>query len=260
MRVEGVAPRTWLLATVAGWALMLWALSLLGLGQYVQLLPDDPSLAARLPQLTASSPERLGPLSQYSETSARPVFSEDRRPQAFLIAPEADENAPPAFDFILTSVLLTPTLKMAIVQPSAGGESTRIKLGDSAVAQPSWRLTALNPRSAIFEGPDGQKTLDLRVYNGTGGESPTANQAIGQPGAIPSTGNPAENPTVKPVVLPAIPPSVPNVQPAPPTVPPEPEMTPDAQVDSIRKRIEERRAQLRQDANAQPPVAPVKNP
>ena len=255
MRVDGIAPRTWLLATVAGWALMLWALSLLGLGQHVQLLPDDPLLGARLPQLADASPERLGPLSQYSETSARPLFSEDRRPQPFSIAPEGDENAAPAFDFILTSVLLTPTLKMAIVQPSAGGESTRIKLGDAAVAQPSWRLTALNPRSAVFEGPDGQKTLDLRVYDGTGGEPPTVNQATGQPGANPSTANPPG----KPVVHPAIPPSMPNLQPSSPAAPPEPTMTPDAQVDSIRKRIEERRAQLRQDDNP-PPAAPVKNP
>ena len=256
MRVEGVAPRTWLLATVAGWALLLWVLSLLGLGQYVQLLPDDPSLAAHLPQLAAASPERLGPLSQYSETSARPLFSEDRRPQPFSIAPEGDDNAPPAFDFILTSVLLTPTLKMAIVQPSAGGESTRIKLGDAAVAQPSWRLTALNPRSAIFDGPDGQKTLDLRVYDGTGGEPPTSDHMTSQTGINPS----AMNPVGKPVLRPAIPSSVPNEQPAPPTAPLNPPMTPDAQVDSIRKRIEERRAQLRQDANTPPPAPAVKNP
>jgi general secretion pathway protein N len=252
MRVEGVAPRTWLLATVAGWALVLWVLSLLGLGEHVQLLPDDPSLAAHLPQLAAASPERLGPLSQYAETSARPLFSEDRRPQPFSIAPEGDANAPPAFDFILTSVLLTPTLKMAIVQPSAGGESTRIKLGDAAAAQPSWRLTALNPRSAIFDGPDGQKTLDLRVYDGTGGEPSTANGTNGQAGANLLPANPAGKPVM--------PPAMPNVQPAPPTVPPEPPITPDAQVDSIRKRIEERRAQLRQEANTPPPAPAVKNP
>ncbi len=253
MRVEGVAPRTWLLATVAGWALVLWVLSLLGMGEYVQLLPDDPSLAAHLPQLAAASPERLGPLSQYAETIARPLFSEDRRPQPFFIAPEGDDNAPPAFDFILTSVLLTPTLKMAIVQPSAGGESTRIKLGDAAAAQPSWRLTALNPRSAIFDGPDGQKTLDLRVYDGTGGESPTPDHMNGEKGINPSAMDPAGKP--------AIPPSVPKEQPAPPTVPPEAPVSPDAQVDSIRKRIEERRAQLRQEANTPSSPAPaVKNP
>ncbi len=256
MRVEGVAPRTWLLATVAGWALVLWVLSLLGLGEYVQLLPDDPSIAAQLPQLAAASPERLGPLSQYSETIARPLFSEDRRPQPFFIAPEGDENAPPAFDFILTSVLLTPTLKMAIVQPSAGGESTRIKLGDAAAAQPTWRLTALNPRSAIFDGPDGQKTLDLRVYDGTGGESPTADHMNGLTGTNPAAMNPAGKPAMRSAISPAIP----NEQPAPSTASPESPVTPDAQVDSIRKRIEERRAQLRKDANTPPPAPAVKNP
>ncbi len=259
MRIEGVAPRTWLLATVAGWALLLWVLSLFGLGEHVQLLADDPSLASRLPQLAAAPPERLGPLAQYSETSARPLFSEDRKPQPFSLAPEGDEVAPPAFDFILTSVLLTPTLKMAIVQPSTGGESTRIKLGNAADAQPNWRLTALNPRSAIFDGPDGQKTLDLRVYDGSGGEPPTAIHAAGQPGSNPTITSPAvTSATTKPVIRPSIPVPAPNAQPASPGATPEPAMTPDAQIDSIRKRIEQRRAQLRQEADT--PPAPVKNP
>ena len=83
MRVEGIAPRTWLLGTLAGWALLVWLLALLGMGNRVQHLPEDPSLVPRLPQLATAPPERLGPLSQYSEISARPLFSEDRRPQPF---------------------------------------------------------------------------------------------------------------------------------------------------------------------------------
>ena len=262
MRVDGIAPRAWLLATLTGWALVLWALSLFGMGEDVQRLADDPAMLARLPQLTPPSPERLGPLAQYAEISARPLFSEDRRPQPFSLVPEGDANAPPAFDFVLTSVLITPTLKMAIVQPSAGGESTRIKLGNAAEQQPAWRLTALNPRSAIFEGPDGQKTLDLRVYDGTGGEPPTALHPTGQPGSTAESSPPA-------ILKPTTRPSAPQATPAPPTpvrtptaiTPPAttpPTTAPDAQVEGIRKRIEERRAQLRQQAEN--PAVPAKNP
>ena len=254
MRVDGIAPRTWLLATFTGWALVLWALSLLGMGERVQPLADDPAMISRLPQLAQATPERLGPLTQYSEIGTRPLFSEDRRPQPFSLAPEGDESAPPAFDFVLTSVLITPTLKMAIVQPSAGGASTRIKLGNAADEQPAWRLTALNPRSAIFEGPDGQKTLDLRVYDGNGGEPPTAMHATGQPG-----GNAASTlASPKPTTRPSIPQATPTPPPSTPNATAEPAITPDAQIEGIRRRIEERRAQLRQQAET--PAAPAKNP
>lgn len=253
MRIENVAPRTWLLATLAGWTLALWMLGLLGMGGQVQRLADDPGLVLKLPQLAPASPERLGPLTQYTEISARPLFSEDRRPQAFSLTPEGDEAAAPAFDFVLTSVLITPTLKMAIVQPAAGGESIRIKLGAAADQQPAWTLTALNPRSAIFAGPDGQRTLDLRVYDGNGGESPTvlhgSEPAANNDAAMPS---PAPKPTTRPMVA----------QPSPAAAATTPDATPDpaadAQVESIRKRIEERRAQLRQEAEK--PAAPAKNP
>lgn len=256
MRVEGVAPRTWLLATLAGWALVLWVLALLGMGERVQRLADDPGMVSRLPQLAVAPPERLGPLTQYAEISTRPLFSEDRHPQPFSLTPEGDENAPPAFDFVLTSVLLTPTLKMAIVQPTAGGESIRIKLGEAAEQQPAWRLSALNPRSAIFEGPDGQRTLDLRIYDGNGGEPPTALHQ-GQPGGATDTSMPppsAPMPTTRPAV--AQPSATPPV--STPNATPEAATTTDAQIEGIRKRIEQRRAQLRQAAEK--PAAPVKNP
>jgi len=265
MRVEGIAPRTWLLGTVAGWALLVWLLALLGMGNRVQYLPEDPSLVPRLPQLAPPPPERLGPLSQYSEISARPLFSEDRRPQPFSLTAEGDGDNAPKFDYVLTSVLITPTLKMAIVQPSAGGDSIRVKLGEAADALPSYRLTALNPRSAVFEGPDGEHALDLRVFDGNGGQPPTAVQAPDEATDADATaGQPATKPAVHPIV-PAKPPS--QSKPATPAVP-SPATTPapnddsgpdtEAQIEGIRKRIEERRKQLRQQT--QNPPAPVQNP
>jgi len=268
MRVEGIAPRTWLLGTVAGWALLVWLLALLGMGSNVQHLPEDPSLLPRLPQLAPAPPERLGPLSQYSEISARPLFSEDRRPQPFSLTAEGDNDGTPKFDYVLTSVLITPTLKMAIVQPSAGGDSIRVKLGQAADALPAYRLTALNPRSAVFEGPDGEHALDLRVFDGNGGQPPTAVQTSDQTTAIEANGNGAQ-PAPKPVTRPRTPakpptqssptptPAVPSPEaPSPPTDDNGPDT--EAQIEGIRKRIEERRAQLRQQS--QNPPAPAKNP
>lgn len=265
MRVEGIAPRTWLLGTLAGWALLVWLLALLGMGNRVQHLPEDPSLVPRLPQLATAPPERLGPLSQYSEISARPLFSEDRRPQPFSLTAEGDGDNAPKFDYVLTSVLITPTLKMAIVQPSAGGDSIRVKLGEAAEALPSYRLTALNPRSAVFEGPDGEHALDLRVFDGNGGQPPTAVQApeettdadasAAQPGQKPARRAVMPKPPVQSTPTPS--PAVPSPATAPP---PNDDNGPDteAQIEGIRKRIEERRRQLRQQ-NQNPP-APAQNP
>ena len=272
MRVEGIAPRTWLLGTLAGWAIVLWLLALLGMGNHVAALADDPSLLTRLPQLAPPPPERLGPLAQYSEISARPLFSKDRRPQRFSLTAEGDENAAPAFDYVLTSVLITPTLHMAIVQPSAGGDSIRVKLGEAAEAQPAYRLTTLDPRSAVFEGPDGVHTLQLRVFDGTGGEPPTEMAATGADAAVDAAATPGGDAAApKPAIRPAAP-KRPVVPAKPPTTPAIATPTPDesasaedantaAQIEGIRRRIEQRRAQLRQEAqDAQNPTAPAKNP
>ena len=265
MRVEGIAPRTWLLGTVAGWALLVWLLALLGMGNHVQHLPEDPSLVPRLPQLAPPPPERLGALSQYSEISARPLFSEDRRPQPFSLTADSDGDNAPKFDYVLTSVLITPTLKMAIVQPSAGGDSIRVKLGQAADALPSYRLTALNPRSAIFEGPDGEHALDLRVFDGNGGQPPTAVQSPTDNSDADATGaqpaaNAARNATPPRATRAPPPATSTSAVPSPPPAPPNDDNGPDteAQIEGIRKRIEERRRQLRQQ-NQNPP-APAQNP
>lgn len=61
MRLEMIGLRTWLLATVVGWALLVCVLAVAGLGKRVELLADDPALVQRLPALPAPAPERLGP-------------------------------------------------------------------------------------------------------------------------------------------------------------------------------------------------------
>ena len=49
MRVDAAAPRTWLLAAVAAWALLTWLLAVAGMGGRVGVLPDDPTLRQPLP-------------------------------------------------------------------------------------------------------------------------------------------------------------------------------------------------------------------
>lgn len=259
MRVDSAAPRTWLLATLAGWALLLWLLALLGMGSRIATLEDATTLQPVV-QVRPAPPERIGTLAQYSETASRPLFSEDRRPQPFSLQPEGEVAQASGFDFVLTSVLLAPGLQMAIVQPSAGGESVRMKLGEAPDDAQGWRLVELHPRSAVFEGPEGQKSLDLRTFDGTGGQAPTTvarpqpQDAAGQ--SATTAVSPASMPSPKPTVATPTPPTQPKPVATTPTG--AAPMTPEAQMDAIRKRIEARRAQLR--AEAQQQQQPAKTP
>ena len=265
MRAEDIAPRTWLLGAAAGWAVLAWLLALFGLGGRVAPLAEDPSLLQPLPQSRPSPAERLGPFGQYGETAARPLFSEDRRPKPFSLRPEgeAEDNS---FEYVLTGVLLTPSLKMAVLQPTAGGDSVRVKLGESSEQVAAWRLVSLEPRKAVFEGPDGQRSMDLRAYDGSGGQPPTASgqQPVAgarrpQPPAIQidvptadaadaanSAANAVADATAAP--KPAKPPQSP--QPAPD----QSATTPEAQIEAIRQRIQARREQLRREAQQTPPA------
>jgi len=267
MRPDAAGPRTWMLAVVAGWALSVLVLALAGLGGRVDPLPDDPALVQALPQLATAAPTRLGPLDGYAQLRDRPLFYRDRRPQPFFIGGNPDEAAR-GFDFVLSSVLITPRLRMAILQPTQGGESVRVREGGSPDSMPDWQLLEVQPRSASFIGPDGPRTLELRVFDGSGGAPPTALTAAPPVAAPPMGGRaaarasmPGANPAAGSAALP-----MPADQPAsmadavdPDAANPgapsnEPSLSSEEQMDAIRQRIEARRAQLReqQDAPATP--------
>lgn len=265
MPAETPGARTWLLGALALWALVTWMLGLFGLGGRIERLPPDPALVQALPAVPQPGDTRLGPLTQYAEFGDRPLFTTDRRPQPFVINPE-DESAPAEFEYVLTSVLRTPGLEVAILQPAGGGESVRLKVGEAAEAAPGWHLASVSPRGAVFDGPEGQRTLELRVFDGVGGEAPTQVQAApppqagrGQPApgqdtqardaaASPRAGN-GERPVV--VTTSSSPQPTEVEVPAPGQPAPDadvPVATPDEQVDAIRQRIEARRARLREQA------------
>ncbi|MEA9580794.1 type II secretion system protein XpsN [Xanthomonas nasturtii] len=252
MRLDLIGLRTWLLATVVGWALLVCILAVAGLGKRVELLPDDPALVQRLPTLPAPAPERLGAFEKYSEIAAHPAFAEDRLPHPFFLSGTDGSGA--ASTVRLTGVLLTENFKMATLTLDPQ-DSVRVQLGGDAVK--GWRLLALQPRSATIEGPGGTQTLELHVFNGQGGQPPTANAAArGAPGTLPPLPPVPPSPDAAAVAQPPQPATPPAQQPggqAPPTVPPqrsdgaqEAPRPSDDQMRAIRERIEARRRQLQQ--------------
>lgn len=257
MQIAEAAPRSWLLAVLAAWALCVWLLALFGMGGSIDRLDEDPALLRPLPAEFARGEERLGALQQYAESGSRPLFTDDRRPQPFVIDPNAEAGQGNAFDFVLTSILRTPTLHMAILQPTAGGRSLGVKLGESPDGVAGWSLASVESRAAVFNGPDGEARLALRQFDGVGGEAPTpmAVQAPAQPDATPAM-EVVEDAVGGPDSMAA---DAVDGMPAP-SAPVSPTMGADGvstatgqaaqassdQVEAIRKRIEERRARLRQ--------------
>ena len=257
MRVDDVGPRTWLLAGLAVWAVLGWLLALAGMGSRLGSPAVDPALLAALPSPGATPTVVLGPAEQYAEIAARPLFAADRRPHPFFLEGGTGEAQTEGFDYVLTSVLIAPGLKLAIIQPPGGSESLRVKLNQPVDPQSAWRLVELDARSAVFEGPEGRRTLPLRVFEGVGRES-----SGGAPGEV-RTAAPAANGNVNPAPVAPRPPAEgdaakPAASPATPPVTDAAAATPATereQMDAIRQRIEARRAQLR-DQSSPPPSPP----
>lgn len=264
MRLDDAPPRTWLLAAIAGWALLAWVLALAGMGTRIAALPEDPSLLRPLPPLRPAAPGRLGPLTQYGEIASRPLFSTDRRPKPFSLQGDAGgEGQAAEFDYRLTSVLITPKLRMAILQPPDGSKSVRVRVGEAPESHPGWRLETLNARSAVFVGPEGPRTLELRVFDGQGGQPPTPSA----PAPAARAGADAAVPPPRPILEPPPRPtdgtapagSTPDPAPsdaATPAAPPASAPASDqAQMEAIRQRIQARREQLRQQQSRTKPPA-----
>ena len=203
--------------------------------------------AGALPTPVAAQPDRIGPLAQYASAVARPLFTQDRRPRSFLAtAPEPGQTGADAqrFDFVLTGILISPQVRLAILQPASGGDSQRVREGHAPDGAAGWRLVEVQSRRALFEGAGGQATLDLRTFGDAG--APPAAVAVAAGGQVPP---------------PPPPPPAVNSGAAVQAVDAAAPVDQQARIEAIRRRIEARRAQMRasgqnSENNAnQPPAA-----
>ncbi|HEX5754794.1 MAG TPA: hypothetical protein VFY12_00380 [Arenimonas sp.] len=224
-------PLTALCAGFALWTLGLLVLALLGLGARFAPLADDPSLAPALPELRlAEASARLGALTDYPEIGQRPLLSPDRRPTAGGELP-SDNGAP--LDAMLTGVIISGDVRIALLQDAEGSRSRRVREGE-LLEGTAWRLQSLQPRRAVFIGPEGEKALELRVFDGKGGAAPTplaTTSDAGASGDAPAQAEPAQATAAAQAAKPS-----------------DAAAEQQAQVEEIRRRIEARRAQMRAEA------------
>ncbi len=267
-RLERAGVWNWLLLAVATWALLLLLAAWSGMGG---TLRDTPVLAADpLPPPAPVQPARIGPLAQYAEAAARPLFTQDRRPRSFIATNPEGETGPvqaQTLDFILTGVLISPQVQLATLQPTGGGATQRVRVGSSPEGASGWQLLSLEPRRATFAGNGSQLVLDLRTYGVAGIAEPPRMPEGGAPGESSATASP---PVPIPVPVPVPVTGTPTAMGAGaagipvPSAPAQtadgaPPQTDQARIEAIRQRIEARRAQQRaasQNTGAPAPPKP----
>ena len=241
--IARLRPAGAVLAAVAAWSVGLLVLALAGLGGRVGLHEGNSALAPPVPEVRLEAVDsRLGPAADYADVGNRPLLSPDRRP-APVTDGEGSGDAP--LDADLTSVLIAGDVKLAILQGKSDGSNRRVRLGD-LVEGTAWRLVEIEPRRAVFEGPEGRRELALRVFNGQGGEPVT--QVSGPAGPVaPTSRARAGNAAPPPEAAPAVAGEPAGTDAAAQAVP----VSPEQQVEAIRRRIEARRAQRAAEAAAE---------
>jgi len=219
------------LAAIAAWGGLFALSAATGLGGRYNTLPEDPSLVPQLPQVNLEQAvSALEGAGTYAGIGDRPLFNYDRRPLPPLNQPTGEgtvtQPVETTLDVVLTSVIKTADRQIAIVQHTPTGNSQSVLIGAALSGDlAGWSLVELQSRAAVFEGPSGRKSVELRVFDGTGGQPPTPvdvpQEAVG---AAQVAGADAE-----------------QAQPAAVD-------SPEARAELIRRRIEERRRQMREEA------------
>lgn len=240
---DALRPPTLLLGAVCLWALSLLVLAMAGLGsRFSEAAHDVKPPPIPTVSLTRSQ-SRLGPIANYLEVGERPLMTADRRPAPVLAVDGQAGSAD--LDVTLTSVLITSRLQLAILTSNKDAMSYRVRVGET-VQGSNWRLVQLEPRRAVIEGPAGQRVLDLRVFDGKGGEAPTQITAATDAGALRQNGSNGDQGAQSPSSVPPSPTPITTDATAQST----PQVVQDEQVEAIRRRIEARRAQMRAEAAA----------
>lgn len=211
---------------------LIWMLLLGGVGSQVYWLA--PRVLASLPPAgNANNLPAPIPLEQFAAVWQQPLFSPDRKPMPRMASAGAGLG-----DLELTGIVLTPTLRMALLRDK-NGDHAEVRLREGA-SLPDGSVTLVNvqPRSATFATSAGQTELKLPAgapIDQVGGNQP-GGRAAGTPAsqdAPPSTG---------PLM---------NVMPGPQAQPPPANRTQQQKtLNRLRETIQKRRAGNAAAANA----------
>lgn len=168
--------------------------------------------------------------SEFAEVRQRPIFNEDRKPTPIVEEVKAEAAPPVPLNITLTGIVLTPSVKLAMVRDNAKNEAVSLRIGMPLPGeQQGWTLTEIRSRSVVFRNPqDETSEVELEVAPGlTVPPSPRAPPPVAA-GATPPPAQPPPPGGAMPANVPGQPP-------------------PDRAAE-LQRRIEERRREMREQA------------
>lgn len=213
------------LAGLCALLLLSAAVQFVGYGRGYGWLPADTADAEALAAEIDRKPFSLPAFSTFSEVEQRPLFNEDRKPTPVPDTIAEVTGPPPVpLNVTLTGIIFqrktgnTPELRIAMVRDNARNETIALKVGmPLAGDQAGWTLDSVSPRLAVFKNASNE-TAEIELATAAGPAPPP------------------NNTKKTPAVAPAQPGAV------------APEQKESAADSDLAKRIEERRRQMREEA------------
>ncbi len=228
------------LALLGGCALLAAAIVsvVLGVGQGIR---PAPAMSAAQVAAGADGDKgefQLPAFDTYAEVINRPLFNEDRRPMVSTDETEDPDNQTQTpeepkveLNVAVTGIIITPETQLAMVTNNVTKEMLRMKVGMALDGEQSgWILTGIKPRRLVFNGGS-QGTAEVKLE--------TFTQAL-KGGAPP--------PPRRNVVTPNKPKTEEGAPPASSRNQADSDSDRAARAEEIRRRVAERRAQLREEA------------
>jgi hypothetical protein len=237
MRIQLERRLTWALGAICA-GLMLATLGFRA-GMGVDRIDEGEALLALEPALLRplkQSQHGLPPYERYGEIAKRPLFTSNRQPAPDAPAAPAAPPAPPvALNVALSGVVTGRRGDVAIVIDKTNSKTLQMRVADPLPGeQGAWRLERISAREVVFDGgPQGKAVVKL-------------DPAEGAAAAVPAPPPPAM-PMAPSAAAPVTPVTTPNVAAGTPVS----TMDPAAREAEIRRIIEERRAQMRAEAEKQ---------
>ena len=197
MNVRIARLSTTVLAGACGLLLFTALLQYVGVGRGYRWAADDPASEPPLPgSAIDDKPLKLPPASAFAEVEMHPLFNEDRKPTPLDASEGEDASAPQSpLNITLTGIISTSSIKIAMVQDKARNQSVALKVGMPLEGdQASWTLVEVKPRSVVFKSAANEKTeVELETSVAQPPKAPAPRTARTGSPANNAKGNPANN-------------------------------------------------------------------
>lgn len=163
MNIRAARFMTQALAGLCAALLLLVLVQYVGFGRGYAWSPPADSEGAQVALANIDQqPVKLPPASAFGDIAAHPLFNEDRQPTPLDSAEAAGAASPPSpLSIALTGVILDEAnhVRIAMLQDKASNQPIALKVGMPLEGdQASWTLVEVKPRAAVFRSAANETT------------------------------------------------------------------------------------------------------